>query len=539
MKFKSIYLSAALALFLASCGSSKKITATPLAINTTITAKKADLTDTQEERWSHLDLFTDTIPGMSVDRAYSTLLQGRKATKVIVGVVDSGVDIEHPDLQGVIWTNPKEIAGNGIDDDNNGYIDDIHGWNFLGDINHENMEYIRILKKGDDGSETYKRAKAKYDEDYNQALAGKMQMDFILKADKKFQELTGKENYTAEDLKALDLKDPSLTSVRSQFVMILAQISREELAKEVNSGVEHYTNEIEYHLNLKYNAREILGDNPDDFNSRGYGNNNVIGPDKDGAKHGTHVSGIIAQVRNNGIGGDGVASDVVEIMAVRAVPDGDEYDKDVALAIRYAVDNGAKVINGSFGKYFSTHSEWVYDAIKYAGEKDVLIVCAAGNEGAYLDKNGGVERYPNDNMVTGPEFSDNFICIGALNNKLTEKGLVAPFSNYGKNNVDVFSPGMRIYATTPDNHYEFLQGTSMASPNAAGVAALIRAYYPKLSASQVKHILMDSGLAPNMQVQVGEGEDQKVIMFSEASKSGKIVNAYNALIMADQISRGK
>src|SRR5690606_12866782 len=211
----------------------------PLAINTTITAKKADLTDTEEKRWSHLDLFNDTIPGMSVDRAYSTLLQGRKATKIIVGVVDSGVDIEHPDLQGVIWTNPKEIAGNGIDDDNNGYIDDIHGWNFLGDINHENMEFIRILKKGDDGSETYKRAKAKYDEEYNQALAGKMQMDFILKADKKFQELTGKENYTAEDLKALDLKDPSLTSVRSQFVMILAQISREELAKEVKSCVEH------------------------------------------------------------------------------------------------------------------------------------------------------------------------------------------------------------------------------------------------------------------------------------------------------------
>ncbi|WP_240732544.1 S8 family peptidase [Flavobacterium alkalisoli] len=539
MKFKSIYLSAALALFLASCGSSKKITATPLAINTTITAKKADLTDIQEERWSHLDLLTDTIPGMSVDRAYSELLKDKKADKIIVGVIDSGVDIEHPDLQAVIWTNPKEIAGNGIDDDNNGYVDDIHGWNFLGDINHENMEFIRILKKGDDGSAIYKRAKEKYDEEYNHALAGKMQMDFIQKADKSFQELTGKENYTAEDLKGLDIKDPNLAGVRNQFVMILADLTREELAKEVNSGVEHYNNELEYHLNLKYNAREILGDNPDDFSTKSYGNNNVIGPDKDGAKHGTHVSGIIAQVRNNGIGGDGIASNVVEIMAVRAVPDGDEYDKDVALAIRYAVDNGAKVINGSFGKYFSTHSDWVYDAIKYAGEKDVLIVCAAGNEGTFLDKNGGVERYPNDNMVTGPEISDNFICIGALNNKLTEKGLVAPFSNYGKNNVDVFSPGMRIYATTPDNHYEFLQGTSMASPNAAGVAALIRAYYPKLSASQVKHILMDSGLAVNMQVQVGEDDDKKVIMFSEASKSGKIVNAYNALIMADQISRGK
>ncbi len=538
MKFRSIYLSAALALALASCGTTKKITADPLAINKPITAKKADLTETEEKRWSHLDLLKDTIPGMSVDRAYG-LLKDRKADKIIVGVIDSGVDIEHPDLKPVIWTNDDEVAGNGIDDDKNGYIDDIHGWNFLGAINHENMEFVRILKKGDDGSAVYKRAKAEYDKEYQEALAGKQQMEFIIKADKAFQEKTGKENYTDEDLKNLNLSDPTLNGVKGNFVSILSQIPRKEFIEQVEGGKEHYNNKLDYHLNLKYNAREILGDNPDDFSKKSYGNNNVVGPDKEGAKHGTHVSGIIAQVRGNGLGGDGVASNNVEIMAVRAVPDGDEYDKDVALAIRYAVDNGAKVINGSFGKYFSAHSDWVYEAIKYAAEKDVLIVCAAGNEGAFLDKNGGVERYPNDNKVTGPEISDNFICIGALNNRLTEKGLVAPFSNYGKNNVDVFSPGMRIYATTPNNDYEFLQGTSMASPNAAGVAALIRSYYPKLSASQVKHILMDSGLAINMQVQVGEDEDKKVIHFSEASKSGKIVNAYNALIMADRISRQK
>ena len=538
MKFRSIYLSAALALALASCGTSKKITAEPLAINTAITAKKADLTETEEKRWSHLDIFRDTVPGLSVDRAYE-LLKDRKADKIIVGVIDSGVDIEHPDLQPVIWTNDDEIAGNGKDDDNNGYIDDIHGWNFLGNINHENMEFVRILKKGDDGSAVYKRAKAEYDKEYQEALAGKQQMEFILNADKAFQEKTGKENYTADDLKNLNLSDPTLSGLKGNFVNILSQVSRDEFIDQVEGGKEHYSNVLDYHLNLKFNGREVLNDNPDDFTKKSYGNNNVVGPDKDGAKHGTHVAGIIAQVRGNELGGDGVASNVVEIMAVRAVPDGDEYDKDVALAIRYAVDNGAKVINGSFGKYFSTHSNWVYEAIQYAAEKDVLIVCAAGNEGAFLDKNGGVERYPNDNKVTGPEISDNFICIGALNNNLTEKGLVAPFSNYGKNNVDVFSPGMRIYATTPNNNYEFLQGTSMASPNAAGVAALVRAYYPKLTASQVKHILMDSGLAVDMQVQVGENADKKVIMFSEASKSGKIVNAYNALIMADRISRGK
>ena len=224
-------------------------------------------------------------------------------------------------------------------------------------------------------------------------------------------------------------------------------------------------------------------------------------------------------------------------MAVRAVPDGDEYDKDVALAIRYAVDNGAKVINGSFGKYFSTHSEWVYDAIKYAAEKDVLIVCAAGNEGKNLNKNGkNVPRFPNDNENTGKEIADNFLCIGALNPVYGEK-MVADFSNYGQQEVDIFSPGVQIYATTPNNSYEFLQGTSMASPNAAGVAALIRSYYPNLTAAEVKQIIMQSGVAVNINVVVGEGDDEQTIPFSQASVTGKIVNAYNAIILADKMSK--
>jgi subtilisin family serine protease len=225
-------------------------------------------------------------------------------------------------------------------------------------------------------------------------------------------------------------------------------------------------------------------------------------------------------------------------MAVRAVPDGDEYDKDVALAIRYAVDNGAKVINGSFGKYFSTHSEWVYDAIKYAADKDVLIVCAAGNEGMDLNKDGKtVERYPNDSKVGGPEIADNFLTIGAISYNYGPE-LIADFSNYGKKEVDIFSPGVRIYATTPNNKYEFLQGTSMASPNAAGVAALIRAYYPNLTAPQVKKIIMDSGIPVDLKVNLG-GDPRDTRSFSELSRTGKIINAYNAIILADKVSRGK
>lgn len=535
MKFKSIFLSAALALFLASCGA-KKITAEPLAITTPVTAKKAKINDTDEKRWSHLDLFKDTIPGMSVDRVYE-LLKGRKATKVIVGVVDSGVDIEHPELKDVLWTNKKEVAGNGIDDDKNGYIDDIHGWNFLGDIEHENMEFVRIIKKGDDGSETYKRALAEYDEEVKQAQTAKQRMGFIVKADETFRQKTGKEHYTADDLKNLKIDDPAIAGLKDRFVMFLSQVSHEELMGQIKEGLEHYDSELKYHLNKDYNARkEILKDNADDWNSKTYGNANVIGPEKEGAKHGTHVAGIIAQARHNNVGGDGVATPYVEVMAVRAVPDGDEYDKDVALAIRYAVDNGAKVINGSFGKYYSPHSQWVYDALKYAGEKDVLVVFAAGNEGIDLDADKS-ERYPNDDKNTLEEYTDNVLTIGALTHDYGD-GLVADFSNYGKTKVDVFSPGVRIYATVPNDKFEYLQGTSMASPNAAGVAALVRAFYPKLKAAQVKQIIMKSGIAIPQEVMLG-GDENAIRQFKDVCRSGKIVNAYNAIILADKVSRGE
>lgn len=539
MKFRSLYLSAAIALFLASCGTTRTITAEPIAITKPIVAKKAALTDNQEQRWSHLDLVNDTIPGMSVDRAYE-LLKGKTAKKIIVGVVDSGVDIEHPDLAPVVWTNPKEIAGNGKDDDNNGYVDDVHGWNFLGDAHHENLEYTRIVKKGDDGSERYKKAKAEFDKELREAKSEKQKIDFIADIDKTFQEKIGKKDYTVEDLKNFKTTDPRLNAVRENFIEIFTNVPREEFNEEIKGAKEHFDDMVNYNLNLKFDGRKAVGDNPDDINDRKYGNSNVIGPDREGAKHGTHVAGIIAQVRGNNLGGDGVASNNVEIMAVRAVPDGDEYDKDVALAIRYAVDNGAKVINGSFGKYYSPHSEWVYDAIKYAADKDVLIVFAAGNESKDLNA-GVVERYPNDDKLSGKEIADNVLTVGAINNPFNEN-LLADFSNYGKNDVDVFAPGVRIYATTPNNKYEFLQGTSMASPNAAGVAALIRSYYPSLSASQVKHILMDSGIPVNLTVKLSKEDPEAADVtrpFKELSRSGKIVNAYNALIMADKMASKK
>jgi cell wall-associated protease len=536
---KPICLSAFAILVLAGCGAQKQVSSfsSLTAISAPLNVKKtAPLEENELKRWSHLDIVKDTIPGMSVDRAYADLLKGKQGVKVIVGIVDSGVDIEHEDLKSVVWTNAKEIPGNGIDDDNNGYIDDIHGWNFLGDITKENLEYERIIKNKDLVDEvTYLEAKKINDDKIAEANLGKVRLEQMIiattTADEQIAKELGKATYTIEELNAVESKDaPVMESKVVMQRMLSYGMSVVELEDAIQGDIDGMISVLNGD-NLKQNYREVVGDNPNDINDTKYGNNNVMGPDKEKILHGTHVAGIVAQVRNNNIGGDGIANNV-EILTVRAVPDGDEYDKDIALGIRYAVDNGAKVINGSFGKSFSPHKKWVYDAIKYAEKKDVLIVHAAGNDAKDIDS---FNNYPNDSDDKKTEFADNMITIGALNFEYGDK-VVARFSNIGKVNVDVFAPGVKIYATTPENTYKYLQGTSMASPNVAGVAAIIRSYYPKLSASQVKHILMDSGVSISTDVIVG-GNPKDSRSFTNLSKSGKIVNAYNALLMADKMSK--
>ena len=544
------------AILLASCGGVASIVSTPLENIDTMPLKAAPLSEQQTKTWNAADLLQDTIPGMSVDKAYAEILKGRKNSKVIVAVVDSGIDIEHEDLKDVIWVNKDEIPGNGIDDDKNGYIDDIHGWNFLGNIVQENMEYVRYIKKLEPkfkgkteasisaadraDFEIYKKAKAEYEEEFGETQANKARYEQILAevtpAHEAISKKLGKEDYTVADLSGI--VNPSETE-QKQIALLSRMLNFADtvpgVIKELQGGIDYFGGRLDSHFNLNKNFRsENLGDNPDDFNSKFYGNNDVDGPDpkKEDALHGTHVAGIIAAKRDNGLGINGVANNV-EIMVLRAVPDGDEYDKDIALAIRYAVDNGAKVINASFGKYYSPHPEWVWDAIKYASDNDVLIVRAAGNEGFDLDK---IQVYPNDQKVgETSEIGDTFITIGALNFDYGSE-LVASFSNYGKTSVDLFAPGVKIWSTTPLNTYQYLQGTSMASPAVAGVAAMIRSYYPSLSAKQVKQILMNSGLSSTATVILG-GDRSNQDKFGNISTSGKMANLYNALIMADKMAR--
>ncbi len=562
-KFRFLGLSLLAGLTLSSCGTTKKTVKKETATTAVQTPQPLPqkfvsvFKDKDLKNWQHTNPFDSHMPGMSTEKAYKELLQNKPADTVIVAVVDAGMDINHPDLKPIIWTNKDEIPNNGIDDDHNGYVDDVHGWNFLGAkdgkmAGPEQLELTRIIAKyrplwkdktiadidpKDKAMfEMYQRAEQDYAHRMDRLTKLRARYNRLSMMAKNAEETLKKalktDKLTKEAVQKLKATDPSVLQAQKMY---LAGLNSQAL-----EGFKNYVEAQEkYNLNLKFNGR-IQGDNPDDYNDRNYGNNNVIPPKAD-ELHATHVAGIIAQLRHNGIGGDGVADHVL-IMPVRAVPDGDEYDKDVALALRYAVDNGAKVINTSFGKYYSPHKNWVWDAIKYAADHDVLIVNAAGNEGKDMDQYGSKMSYPNDGDVPGQEITDNFLNVGAIGPNYGAD-MVAPFSNYGKETVDIFSPGQKIYATVPFGKYKFLQGTSMASPDVAGVAALIRSRYPNLTASEVKHIIMDSGLSPQIMVIKPEEDDYKgepkLVKFDTLSKSGKMVNVYNAILLADKISKEK
>ena len=566
---KSIFLSAFAALFLASCASTQKVLSLPnFDAPIKITPKQSVLSEEEEKFWSHADLTKDSIAGMSLEKAYQ-FLEGKKPTSVIVAIADSGVDIEHEDLKDVLWMNTKEIKGNNIDDDKNGYVDDIYGWNFLGNasgkmINADQLEITRLVKKGREKFGDKKSEEIAENDTYEFESYQRLNQEYMLTISQKefeiqemqqtisnlervkqvftdVKKLVGKEKLRLSDLDSLKPTSLMMISQIEAIKKILENGSNEDDLLEYYQKVADYTKELKKAIkgyDLDLNVRETLGDDLYDINDKFYGNNNVIG-DKDLEKHGTHVAGIVAASRINNKGAKGVAN-TVKTMTVRIVPDGDEHDKDVALGIRYAVDNGAKIINTSFGKRFSPNKEWVFDAIEYAAKKDVLIVNAAGNDGKDIDIR---ETYPNDSKDLKTEFADNVITIGASSLYYNEE-LVASFSNYGKINVDIFAPGVDIYSTVPKNEYEPLSGTSMAAPSTSGVAALIRAYYPALTAKQVKYILMNSGVKIDFKVikpgsQTGENPEGELVPFADLSVSGRIVNAYNALQLADYLSRKK
>ncbi len=513
--------------------------------------------------WHHLDIAVDSVPGISSNKAYAELLKGRKSVPVVVAVIDGGVDYNHEDLKDIMWHNPGEIEGDGIDNDKNGYVDDIYGWNFIGgkdgkNVNYDNLEVTRLFRKYDykyknvDPAKLNKKQKKEYDfylkvkeEIEKQKKEAAEKLDNIKSRKKSLMDLVdavaealNKDSLSFNQLDSLNADgDPSLAAGIGMVKQISSQNSdidsidklKEYLDKAFQRGFDYYSEKILYHYNPDFDPRDIVGDNYEDSSERYYGNNDVKGPD---ASHGTHVSGIIAAVRNNGIGMNGIA-DNVRIMAVRVVPNGDERDKDVANGIRYAADNGAKIINMSFGKAYKWDKKVVDKAVRYAEKKGVLMIHAAGNDSEDNDK---IIHYPSDHFEKKMWFcrkkAKNWLAIGA-NSYKNDSMFVASFSNYGKNNVDLFAPGVSIYSTTPENTYASYNGTSMATPVVAGVAAVIKSYFPGLSAKQLKEIIMDSVVKKNIKVKK-PGEKGEMVNFSELSVTGGEVNLYNALMLAIQ-----
>jgi subtilisin family serine protease len=500
----------------------------------------------QKANWQNLDLKTDTVFGISTERAYKELLKGKKPSPVVVAVIDGGVDINHEDLKRVVWTNKAEKAGNGLDDDKNGYKDDVRGWNFLGSdkgsVEFEALELTRIIRrdqkkfsnvadvaKEDEAAlREYRKLRAEYDKKVSEAKENLANIEGFKYVLNRMVTKIGKADPTAADFQQFKPANEIESRVQGVIVDILKEQSYKSFYEdEIIKGIKHYSDELKYNLNLDFDPRpKLVGDDYANGREKIYGNADVKGPD---ASHGTHVAGIIAADRTNNIGVKGVA-DAALIMGVRAVPTGDERDKDVANSIRYAVDNGAKVINMSFGKAYSWDKQLVDDAVKYAMSKDVLIVQAAGNDNENIDS---AKNFPDRRYLSGGA-AEAYIVVGASGWN-DDETLKASFSNYGKTTVDVFAPGEKINSSVPDNNaYEKNSGTSMASPVVAGLATLIRSYYPKLKAIQVKEIIMKSVIKVNHQVNLMINDAPVLKDFSDLCVSGGVVNAYEALKLAAQ-----
>jgi len=514
--------------------------------------------------WHLLDKASEGYSGISLNKAYEFIQsKNLKSKTVVVAVIDSGIDTLHEDLKEVLWRNPKEIPGNGKDDDGNGYVDDIYGWNFLGNkdgrnVTKDSYEGARVYHKlktkygdkvvdtatlkGEELAEykTWLKAKARIEGDTDEETVDVVLLRRVLRSaqknDSTLRIALKKDTFTGLDLEKFETAESGPKSAKASMLYLfkannMMEVSNVEFLEGFGEFISGEEAKAEGKTTAKSSAPknyrgEITGDNESDINDKFYGNGDVMATTP---FHGTHVSGIIAASRANGKGIDGIA-DNVKIMMIRAVPDGDEHDKDVALGIRYAVDNGAKVINMSFGKDFSPEKKWVDEAVKYAESKGVLLVHAAGNDAKNIDT---ADNFPNNIEAGTNNRASNWITVGASGDDKAG-GITASFSNFGKDQVDVFAPGVRIYSTIPGGTtYGNAQGTSMASPVVAGAAAFLLEYFPYLSPKQVKYCLEKS--AQPMSAKVRKPGTDEMVNLSEISRTGGVINVYEAAKIASTL----
>ena len=526
-----------------------------LLVNLNVSAQTEQAAPPAElpKNWHQLDLKADGYYGISLNNAYK-FLKGKKSKTVLIATIDSGIDTNQTDLKSILWVNPKEVPNNGKDDDKDGFVDDVHGWDFLGgpggkvdytETTEEVREYNRLKPKYDStttapaGAEKeyayWLKVKEQHDETVGKSEAELKQLSPVMNAlmatsgyIKRELKLSSTQTFTKDDLaKIPESTNDTIAKSKMVWQQMFSNIDGDnsKVIKELSDYLAKLNNDVNPDLSARKN---IVGDNPDEQDGKPYGNNVLTNPD---ASHGTGVAGLMGAVRGNSYGIDGVA-DNVRIMSIKAVPNGDEYDKDIANAIRFAVDHGAKVVNMSFGKKISPHKEWVDAAFKYAADHDVLLVQASGNDGQDVDTK---PEFPNDTFADGSQTDgDNVISVGASSAKPGDD-LAASFSNYGKNTVDVFAPGVKVTSIDLNAEFNTADGTSFASPITAGIAALLLEYYPNLSAKQLKQVILQSATPTTGLTVIKPGTKDEKVDFTTLSKTGGIVNAYNAVQIASKM----
>lgn len=452
-------------------------------------------------------IYCDSLQGANIDAAiaYLEALNMKPKKTIVVGIIDSGVDTASIDLKDALWTNRKEVAGDGKDNDRNGYVDDIHGWNFLGTRDGN----FNMTSAGTEEFRQFKRLYPKYKSSTREQAKDKNEFDFYQLMKKKagisnylrmFQMSLLKHNAmnTADSIARIHADEDTL-SVQGILQMTMTDSLLEKSLEQLYTDLLRAKQDMKWTAFKKQQAdrldlmrsriegiekdqdkRLLMGDDLTDADDRFYGNNILT---LDDSYHGTFVAGIVAGQGKGSQALHGVYPQA-RIMIVRAAPDGDEYDKDVATSIRYAVDNGAKVINMSIGKYTSPTPDMANRAIAYALKKDVIVIQAAGNQHLNIDT---IAYFPTGIDRNGA-FYKNFLRVGASD----QYGHCSAMSNYGNEHVHLFAPGEKITSVTPGNGYATEDGTSVAAPVVSGIAALLRSYFPKLKAWQVCAILKHS-----------------------------------------------
>ncbi len=509
-----------------------------------------------QPQWHHLDPATDHVMGISTERAYALLRQlGRRPSlhPVLVAVLDGGIDTAHADLRRVLWHNPQEVPGNGQDDEHDGYVDDVYGWNFLGGADGRNVfftqkEETRVyarLRPYFEGKtlaslptrehaafRLYEQAQQRYTRERAKAEARYQADSRQLRADEanvtRLRQGLGLAVLDSATLHHPPTMDTALVRLAGLYYPDLRGrlATTDSLFSRYRAYNQELHRQLDYQYNLAYDPTPLVGDHPADLAERHYGNPRVqAGLHDHGTQHGTHCAGLIGADRTNGLGVQGVA-DYVRVLSVRAIPEGDERDKDVANAIRYAVDQEAQIISMSFGKYLSPDKAVVDEAIRYAERKGVLLVHAAGNDRLNIDT---TPQYPTGRYLDG-RVIPNLLTVGA-SARTNDAQLVASFSNYGRQTVDVFAPGVELVSTWPGNEYRPDSGTSMATPVVAGMAAVLKTYFPQLTPADLKRLLLASAVPCHTRVR--RPGSQQLVEFATLSRTGGVVNLYQAVRLAN------